>query len=366
MKKVTRVISVLLVGAMLFSLTACGGSTTEGNPSEVDGVEIPEGVQGEIKVAVIKNLGSDEHSAQILAAAVSEGESLGFTVDTFVTADDAAFADKFEEVLINGYDGIFYTHGQTNITELVEKANEQGIPCVGFDSPTTPIELDNVAMTSQDDEAMARESLQALVDAFPGETPKVVKMLINGYPAQENRDAVWNEFVEAGLIEEVTNVAEVGDWTNVSGLNADAIGSVLANYEEGTIDAIWAAWDSFATGAHIALEENNRQEILIFSVDVANADLQNMQEENSSWTMTAAADASAVGKLNMRILALMLAGEDYEKEYILPVTSIYQADLLEAGGDVTVETLGDVYDTYGESDDFLTEWMTALKSYNEE
>lgn len=364
MKVLKKLICAAMAFALLVCLMACGGKT-EGNPAEVNGVKIPEGVQGSKKIAVIKNLGHDEHAAQILAGAIQEGESLGFKVDTFVTGDDAEFADRFEEILLQDYDGIFYTHGQDNIVELVKKAHAKGIPTVGFDSPLTPIELDNVSKTAQDDEDMARRSLQALVDAFPGKKPRVIKMLVNGFPAQENRDVVWKEFAQKGLIEEVTNIAEVGDWTNVAGLNANAIGGALSNNPVGTIDAVWAAWDSFATGAHIGLKENNRQEIQIFSVDVANADLQNMQEKNSSWVMTAAADAKAVGVINIRMLAKMMAGETVVKEYQLPVTSVYQKDLLAHGGDITVETLGQVYSTYGQSDDFLTDWMQALKTYTQ-
>lgn len=365
MKSLKRILSVILAATVVASFAACGkDSKSAGNPKEANGVSIPEGMQGKKKIAVIKNLGHDEHAAQILAGAVEEGKSLGLQVDTFVTANDAEFADRFEQVLLKEYDGIFYTHGQDNIVDLVKKANAKNIPCVGFDSPKTPTELKNVSKTSQDDIDMARRSLQALVDAFPGKKPKVIKMLVNGFPAQEIRDSVWKEFVDKGLIEEVTNVAEVGDWTNVAGLNANAIGGVLAKNPVGTIDAVWAAWDSFATGAHIGMKENNRQEIKIFSVDVANADLQNMQEANSSWFMTAAADAKAVGVLNVRMLAKMIAGEEVDKEFKLPISSIYQKDLADKGGKVTVETLGDVYDTWGKSDDFNTDWMKALRTVN--
>lgn len=365
MKKIKWVLCLFCATWMTFTLSACGTKTESvGNPDKVEGVEIPEGVRGVKKIAVIKNLGHDEHAAQILAGAVEEGTSLGFQVDTFVTSDDAEFADRFEEILIKNYDAIFYTHGQQNIIDLVKKAHEKSIPMIGFDSPLTPVELDYVSRTAQDDEDMARRSLQALVDEFPGKKPRIIKMLVNGFPAQENRDVVYKEFLTEGLIDEVTNIAEVGDWTNVAGLNANAIGGVLANNPVGTIDAVWCAWDSFATGAHIGLKENKRQEIKIFSVDVANADLQNMQEDNSSWTMTAAADAKAVGVINIRLLAKMMAGEDVPKEYQLPISSIYQKDLLAGGGKVTVEDLSVVYDTWGKSDEFVSPWMTALKTHN--
>lgn len=387
MKK--KIILILIVVISII-MGACGGQTKtsdntdkpisdsedvveDKNESDTKGVskdendsdiEIPESVRENISIAVIKNLGHDEHATQILSGAVQEGTSLGFKVDTFVTGDDAEFADRFEEILLKDYDGIFFTHGQTNIVELVKKANSQGVPVIGFDSPETPVDLDNVARTAQDDTKMAELSLQALVDDFPDKKPKVIKMLVNGFPAQEIRDVVWKDFVERGLVEEVTNIAEIGDWSNVAGLNANAIAGVLSSHEEGSIDAVWAAWDAFATGAHVGIKENNRQEIRIYSVDVANADLQNMQEDNSSWVMTAAADAKAVGVLNIRLLAKMIAGEEVPEYYELPITAIYREDLLESGGQVTVEDLGDVYDTWGKSESFLEPWMEALKEEN--
>lgn len=371
-KTMKKIISLTLIFILMLSLTACGKKNnnpnkaeTSSDSSEINGITIPEGVRNDVKIAVIKNYGHDEHAAQILSGAVEEGESLGFVVDTFVTDDDAQFADRFEEVLLKNYDGIFFTHGQTNIVDLVKKANDKGIPVIGFDSPETPTDLNNVSRTAQDDKMMARLSLQALVDAFPGKTPKVIKMLVNGFPAQEIRDGIWKEFEEAGKIEMVTNVAEVGDWSNVAGLNANAFGGILSNYKKGEVDAVWAAWDAFATGAHVGLKENGRQEIQIFSVDVANADLQNMQEENSSWVMTAAADAKAVGVLNVRILAKMIAGEEVPDYFELPITSVYQKDLMDAGGKVTVADLGNVYDTWGKAEDFLEPWMEALKSVHQ-
>ena len=178
----------------------------------------------------------------------------------------------------------------------------------------------------------------------------------------ERREVVYREFVNAGKIEEIAFVGEVGDFTNIAGLNADAIGSLLTRYPEGEVDAIWASWDAFATGAFTALKENNRTEVKIYGIDVSNADLQMMQEANSPWVMTAAADAKLVGTLNMRILAKKLAGETTPDTFEIPATTIFQEDLMAAGGNVTVATLESVYDTWGKSDAFNEAWMDALRS----
>ncbi|MBN2897746.1 MAG: sugar ABC transporter substrate-binding protein [Clostridia bacterium] len=361
-----KVLALVLTVVMVLSFAACSkpaaeepaaeGTATEAAAGLYDGTPLADH-KDEIKVAVIRNLGADEHTAQFLAGTVEEGTSLKFKVDTFTTdGNNAKFEDIFNQVLIGGYEGVVVSHGQDNAQELIQQAVAQGMKVVTFD---TTADVEGVTKTAQDDFSLAKLSLDALVNANEGKTPKIIKMWIAGFPPMERRETVYKEYLEAGKIEEVAVVGEVGDFSNVAGLNADAIGSLLTRYPEGEIDAIWASWDAFATGAFTALNENNRNEIKIFGVDVSNADLQMIQAENSPWIMTAAADAKLVGTINMRLLAMKIAGEETPASYEIPATTINQADM---AGDTTVETLADVYDTWGKSDSFDEEWMQILRS----
>lgn len=352
-----KVLALVLVLMMAFSLGACGQKTeSEDAAGLYEGTPLADRTE-QIKVAVIRNLGADEHTAQFLAGTVGEGTSLKFKVDTFTTdGNNAKFEDIFNQVLIGGYDGLVVSHGQDNAQELIQKAVDQGMKVVTFD---TAADIEGVTATAQDDFSLARLSLESLVNENPGKTPKIIKMWIAGFPPMERREIVYKEFIESGKIEEIAVVGEVGDFTNVAGLNADAIGSLLTRFPEGEVDAIWASWDAFATGAYTALVENGRTEIKIFGVDVSNADLQMLQSENSPWVMTAAADAKLVGTLNMRLLAKKIAGEETPEAYEIPATTIQQDDL---AGDTTVETLADVYETWGKSDSFDEEWMKTLRS----
>lgn len=359
MKKLFKLSSLVLI---VISLVACSGTGSK------DG-DLYDGAPGSLgemtskaKVAVIRNLGADEHTAQFLAGATEEGESLGFTIDTFTTnGDDAKFEDIFNQVLIGDYQGIVVSHGQSNAEGLIQKAVDAGIKVVTFDTEGS---VEGVTSTAQDDKSLARESLQALVDANPGKTPKIVKMWVAGFPPMERREIVYREFIDAGKIEEIAFVGEVGDFTNIAGLNADAIGSLLTRYGEGEIDAIWAAWDAFAAGAYTAINENNRKDIDIYGIDISNADLQMMQTENSPWVLTAAADAKLVGTLNVRILAKKFADEETPDTYEIPAAIIKQEDLMAAGGSVTVNTLEEVYETWGKSDEFNETWMDTLRTKN--
>ena len=82
-----KLLSIALAVVMLLSLVACGGGGEEateeglyeGAPAGLAERDTP------VKVAVIRNLGADEHTAQFLAGTIEEGTSLGFIVDTFTT-----------------------------------------------------------------------------------------------------------------------------------------------------------------------------------------------------------------------------------------------------------------------------------------
>ncbi|MCT4595301.1 MAG: sugar ABC transporter substrate-binding protein [Anaeromicrobium sp.] len=357
MKRKFTLLLVLVMAVMSFAACADNGGSKE-VMNVYEGTPLAD--KGPIKIAVIRNLGADEHTAQFLAGAVEEGKSLGFEVNTFTTdGDNAKFEDIFNQVLIGDYDGIVVSHGQDNAQGLIEQAIKENIPVVTFD---TNAKVSGVTSTAQDDFSLARLSLEELVKANEGKTPRIIKMWIAGFPPMERREEVYKEYVEAGKIEEIAVVGEVGDFSNIAGLNADAIGSLLTRYPKGEIDAIWASWDAFATGAFTALNENDRNEIKIFGVDVSNADLQMIQQENSSWVMTAAADAKLVGTLNVRLLAKKIAGEETPDAFEIPATTIKQDDLMKAGGQVTVQTLADVYDTWGKSELFNEEWMKKLRS----
>ena len=183
-------------------------------------------------------------------------------------------------------------------------------------------------------------------------------MWIAGFPAMERREIIYKKYISQGKIQELETIGEVGDFSNVPGLNADAIGSLLIKYPKGEIDAIWGSWDAFAAGAYTALMENGRSEIKIYGIDVSNADLQMMQSKNSPWVMTAAADAQLVGVINMRILLKKIAGDATPSTFEIPATTIFQKDL---SGSTTVETLANVYDTWGKTRSFNESWMNVIR-----
>ena len=91
---------------------------------------------GPIRIAVIRNLGSDDNTTQFVAGAIQEGKKLGFKVSTFLSnGDDARFQDFVNQAISQKYDGIILSQGRDPYsTALVKKAVDAGIKVSVFDT----------------------------------------------------------------------------------------------------------------------------------------------------------------------------------------------------------------------------------------
>lgn len=370
---------VLLLLATIF-VTACGnnsgssnstsntGSNNQGASSTpaatVENLPAALAEKGDINIKVIRLIGGDDHTAQYLAGAKQEGESLGFKVNTFSADGDAVkFLEALDQAANEKLDAVIISHGNVDGTyDAVKKLRDKGIEVVAFDSIESLAEIPGVTVTSQADESLAQFALDHLVEDFSGEA-KIVYLWVDGFPAMVRRNTIYQDVLSKnpGIVE-VERFGVATDNTSVDTQNA--VATILAKYPKGEIDAIFATWDAFAIGAHRALVEAGRTEIKIYGIDVSNADLQDIQEENSPWVSTAAVDPKLIGAVNLRLAALKLAGEETPTEYSLDANIIKQADLKGASEPVNMQGLGDIINGWGQSDAFLTDWMTALKEAN--
>ncbi|WP_319995692.1 sugar ABC transporter substrate-binding protein [Trichococcus shcherbakoviae] len=361
--------------AGLFLLAGCAQSTGDSNTSEEVSVNsitqenstnIPEAIANddEIKIMVIRKIGGDDHTAQFLAGVTQEGESMGITVDTYsANGDSAKFHDAINQAAEKDYDGFIISHGDDEATlEDIKKITDKGIPVVTFDSNPEAAKIDGVTLTSQDDESLALLSLKNLIQDHDGEA-NIIYLWVDGFPPMVNRNREYDVLLEKYPgINEVERFGIAASDTSVQTQNA--VAAMLAKYPEGTIDAIYASWDAFAIGAQRAVKEAGRDEIEIYGIDVSNADLQAMQEENSTWVSTAAVDPKLIGAVDTRILLKKIAGESTPKYYDLEAALITQDKLEDSGETITMETLSEVISGWGETTAFEEPWMTTLKAEN--
>ncbi len=348
MKRITAVL-------IAFTLIAAAGFAQAKVPDKIAGH------QGVIKVAVIRNLGSDDHTNQFLAGAKEEGESLGFKVDTFITnGEDAKFQDYATMVMNQDYDGVILSHGKDPYaTDLVKQLMEKGKAVSVFDTAISG-SIPGLTMTSQKDESLAEMSLGQLVKDYKGQA-RIIKLWVAGFPPMDRRQVIYKKVIQDNPgIKELELIGAVS--ADVPGDTANKMGAALAKYPQGQVDAIWGSWDAFAEGAYKALKENGRTEIRIYGIDVSNQDLQLMQEPGSPWVCTAAVDPKLIGRVNMRLVAKKLAGEATPAVYELPAALIKQSDLKKSPTPVNMMTLAKIIPGWGESKDFNEPWMDTLRA----
>ncbi|KMK76184.1 sugar ABC transporter substrate-binding protein [Alkalihalobacillus pseudalcaliphilus] len=367
-KKLIGIIAVIFM-IILVGCQSNEGTEGEEQPETTGAVQQLEGVpevftSGKApKIKVVRKIGGDDHTAQFLAGAKEEAEALGFEVDIFTANGDSA---RFHDALtqdVDKYDGFIISHGDDEATvQTVKELRETGKLVVAFDSVPELQEIEGVTLTSQDDEQLADLSLNQLVEDFNGEA-NIVYLWVDGFPPMVRRNAVYQNYLsEHSGINELERFGLATDDTSVQTQNA--VAAMLNKYPEGEIDAIFATWDAFAIGAAQAVREAGRDEISIYGIDVSNADLQEIQNEESSWQYTAAVDPKLIGAVNVRILAKQLAEEETPSTYNLEAFLISQEELRQASEPVNMINLTEVIDGWGQSDAFEEDWMKTLKEYH--
>lgn len=376
------------VAIVMLALTGCSNTSTQSESENIDANKGNEYVSneevdkllketfpdqmedGKIKVAVIRNLAAGDHTQQFLDGAVSEGKSLGFIVDTFVTdGDNVKTQDTISQIAQQDYDGLILSHGEAGYTyNSLKPLVDKGMKVVTFDSvpyedgdPSKPI-LEGVTSTAQEDTKLAELSLGSMVDTLDSNNKplKVIRAWMGpGVPPLDKRQTIYEKFVAEGLIEEVALVGPV-DGANARGGTQDALAAILPRYPEGEIDAIWGSYDELAKGCLQALNDAGRSDVKIFSIDISNDDINLMIENDDVWISTAAVDPKLIGISNMRLLAAKFAGEDTPEEYNLPAQLVKTSQL---NKDINMTNIATVVDGWGEEkgifDDY--DWMEAIK-----
>lgn len=369
-----KIFSKTLVFALVFILLLSGCGNNESSSSNTDeGKEnkdvalenVPEAFTGDeqVKIMVVRKIGGDDHTAQFLAGAKQEGEALGFKVDTFTAnGDTAKFHDAIAQAIDQGYDGLIISHGDDEATvEQVQEAREKGIEVVTFDSNVGLQDIDGVTLTAQDDQALAKLALEKLVEEQNGEA-NIVYLWVDGFPPMVRRNVVYEQYLKDNPgLKEIERFGVASANTSVDTQNA--VAAMLNKHPKGSIDAIFATWDAFATGAARAINEAGRNEIAIYGIDVSNSDLQLIQEENSPWKYTAAVDPKLIGAVDLRILAKKLAGEETPQTYDLEASLISQEALSASKEEVNMVNLANIIEGWGQSTAFEEDWMKTLKEY---
>lgn len=344
---------------MVLSVVGCSGGNAPAKETSGE-------ANDQIKIAVVRNLSSDDHTKQFLDGCKTEGEAFGYKVDTFISdGDDAKMQELVAQAIQKDYDGLIVSHGKAEYSyDMLKPAIDKGMKVVGFDTVAVKdgAQLEGFTATAQDDQKLAELSLGELAaKGKDGKPARVIKVWYGpGVPPLDNRDTIYKQYEQKGLIETVEFVGP-SNLQDVQGEISTRMAAVLAKYPAGTIDGIWGSWDEMAKGALTALKDAGRTDIPLISIDVSNQDINLMREQPEVWQATAAVDPKLIGTVDMRILAKKLKGEETPATYNLEAKLIKAADL---GADTSMDTLKEIVEGWGVSDAFDEAWMKELRTKN--
>jgi simple sugar transport system substrate-binding protein len=333
---------------------------------------------GMVKIAVLVNQEAGDNSRQFMDGCISEGRSMGFTVDAFITGGDE---DRCREIATGiagaNYDGLIFSNGFANgvydrktggVTDhsydTLKPITDKGMPIVTFEA--LPYQdgksLNGLTTTFQDDYGLARLSLNALLSftSTLDRSPRVIRLgCDSGITFMDRRTWEYEQLVSNGTIQEVA-VVNLDNLENPHSAAWEALALALSRLPGHHIDALWVPWDGFAGGCAEAIVSAGRQEIKMVSIGISNDDIRLMQRHSDIWLANTAVDPKLAGTVNMRLLAAKLVGETLPDTYSFSPQLLQTSELNQA---VNIANLQVMVAGWGDGNGLFDQyqWMIDLK-----
>jgi ABC-type sugar transport system substrate-binding protein len=232
---VARGSRVLLAGAMVVALAACGSDDGggDGGSGGDGGGKSPE----DINIAFIGADGSQNFAREMMAGAEAAGEEFGVDVQVIAptSLDGPAQVRMFEDAMRTATDGIaIETLTPDLLVRAQARAVQEGIPVISVDTPPLPGSEVTAYIGNDNGEAgagLAAEAIRLLEEAGTTTGTVVVASPIPGVPTLDDRaQGMADEFAEnMPGFEVVGPVASAPDptgnfaaWSNLVSANSDA------------------------------------------------------------------------------------------------------------------------------------------------
>lgn len=327
MKKITRIAASVLGIAMLAgAMTGCSQKPAE-KPVEttVAGPTQEEVKSGGYKVAYVNYSLANSMRVQMqeeFIAAAEEYKEAGLISEYYITNSNNDISKQIsdmKDMITKGVDAICITAASpTALAPVVEEAMAAGIKVISFDNW---VETDNQTSVVRIDEAeFGRIGARFLVEQLDGKGNIIVLNGTSGTAVNEER---WNGAEE--IFKDYPEIKVLGsayaDWDYAKGKAAAE--SMLSAYDR--IDGVWSQGGAMTQGAIDAFSAAGRP--MVPMVGEANNGFMRVWQENMDNGLTCAAPgfSSAMSKTALDTAVLALQGNSVEKEIIMPIESITEA-----------------------------------------
>jgi simple sugar transport system substrate-binding protein len=309
------------------SASSSGGSSSGGtnaSAAAATGAKPAPFSQGTVKIALVRQSGAGDFFEQWGSGAQAQAKALGIDLTVYdAQADNAKQATDLSTAISSGVSAIIVDHGfAATVDPLINQAVAKGIKVVTFDVDSSNAK---VVSTEQSDADLAKNVLDVAEQQL-GKSAKVGYVNVAGYPALDARDTVWQQVKTGEGWSQEFKVGEVTDSTATD--NVPLVGAALLQHSN--VAAVFAPYDELAKATVVAVQNDNLAgKVKVYGIDISNADIQILTENNSPWVATAGTDPSSVGAAVVRTTALELAGQLGKTKVAFPGVAITRQFLLD-------------------------------------
>jgi ABC-type sugar transport system, periplasmic component len=299
---------------------------------------------------------------QFFAGCVAEGETLGYKVDTFsADGDDVKMQDLMEQALQKDYKIWIVSHANEGYQyDIVSRAVAKGIKVVGFDCGGKHV--DGVTYTSQDDQSLAKLSLDTLIEKAKAkgatEPVKIIEVNVLGMIVPfDTRHKVIQEYEKAGKLKVVDIISPKVGGDTYSDVNT-AVSTDLTKYPAGQLNGIWSATAGYLDGAVDAVHDAGRSEMVISAVDISDTEIQRLVKV-PEYVCNACVDPYVIGLVDVRLAVLKTLGVKTPETYALSAVAVTKEKLTDKD---TMKTLNKYFPSFGSTEDFNTAEIKNLRA----
>ena len=312
--KTKKLISILLVLAMVLSMAACSSSSSE---KEEGGEKGTKGKSISILTPYLGSVTTNQMVEYMKAGMEKEGMEVS-VVDT--KNDFAALASRIEDVVSAKTDAIVLVSADpSQVKTQLQSAFDAGIPVFGCDSGFMEGMMLNA---TSDNYAMGETITKYLFDDLMKKEGTVISLTHRPHPGVVKRSEAFDKLItDYSNIKLITeqHVEATGPIDNARTIVENLL---LSNPEKGSITAIWCGWDEPAIGATQALKDAGRDEVIVVGVD-GNEQAVSLIQEGTNLKATLAQNFEGMAKLVLDDMVKMFNGENIEKgEKYAPATLI--------------------------------------------
>lgn len=312
MKYTKRIVAILTVG-ILTGMTM--GIAVAAEESSLEGKNIS------IMTPYLGSVTTNQ-MVEYIEAKLSDA---GAKVSVINTDNDfAELASRVEDTVSSGTDGIVLVSADPNqIANQLQDAFDYDVPVFGCDSGF--IEGMQINATS-DNYQMGELIVKYLFDDLMGGKGTVVALTHRPHPGVVKRCEAFDDLIKGYPDIELITEQHVPAEQPINDAQDIVENLLLANSEEDSITAIWAAWDEPAIGATQALQEAGRDNVLVTGVD-GNEQAIELIKEGTNLKATVAQNFEGMAQIVYEQMEKYYSGEELEKgELYAPATLITSED----------------------------------------